>query len=206
MERIKAGIFNFSALMRKLYEWMLSWADHPQAGPALFGIAFAEASFFPIPPDPLLIALAISKPKQAFKWAFLCSAGSVLGGIAGYIIGWHFMSIIGDKILAFYHLDQQYQLAQEMYRKYQAWAVATAGFTPLPYKLFTITAGAFKINFTIFVIASAISRSARFFLIALLGYFFGPVIRDFLEKYFNYVTIIFMLLLIAGFLAVRFML
>ncbi len=205
MEGIKVGLLNAQAQMRRLYDWMLSWADHPKAAPALFGLSFAEASFFPIPPDPLLIALAISSPRRAFHWAVICSAGSIMGGIAGYIIGWHFMSIIGNKILAFYHLDQQYAMAQGLYRKYQAWAVATAGFTPLPYKLFTITAGAFKIDFGVFVLASALSRSARFFMVAGLVYVFGPAIRDFLEKYFNYVTIAFVLLLIGGFLAVRFM-
>jgi len=203
MERIKAG-FSLSALIRRLYDWMLSWADHPKAAPALFGLSFAEASFFPIPPDPLLIALSIANPRKALRWAAICSAGSILGGVAGYLIGWHFMSIIGEKILAFYHLDQQYEMAQELYRKYQAWAVATAGFTPLPYKLFTITAGAFKIDFGIFVLASALSRSARFFLVAGLVYLFGPSIRDFLEKYFDYVTIAFIVLLIGGFLIVRF--
>ncbi len=203
MEGIKAGL-HIPALARRLYDWMLSWADHPKAAPALFGLSLAEASFFPIPPDPLLIALAIADPRKAFRWAVICSAGSILGGAAGYLIGWHFMSMVGDKILTFYHLDHQYGIAQELYRKYQAWAVATAGFTPLPYKLFTITAGAFKIDFGIFLLASAVSRSARFFLVAGMVYLFGPSIKGFLEKYFNYVTIAFIVLLIGGFLIVRF--
>jgi membrane protein YqaA with SNARE-associated domain len=189
--------------VRRVYDWMLSWAERPGAGPFLFFIALAEASFFPIPPDVLLMALALSQPKRSLRWAGICLAGSVTGGIIGYGLGYFFMEIIGDRILAFYHLTDKYIQVQQMYQQYEGWAVAAGGFTPLPYKLFTITAGGFRVDFATFLLASVISRGMRFYLIALLIYYFGPGVRHFLEKYFNTLTIIFMLLLIGGFVVMK---
>ncbi len=206
MEGVKSFALFIPNGLRRLYDWVLSWAEHPQAGLALAVLAFAEASFFPIPPDVLLIALSLSRPGKAFRWAIFCSVGSVLGGIAGYMLGWHFMTLIGHKILAFYHLTDKYEVVQSMYQQYDAWAVAAAGFTPLPYKLFTIAAGAFEINFAIFIIASALSRSARFFLVAGSIYIWGPSMRNFLEKYFNLCTIIFFILLVGGFILIKWIL
>ncbi len=203
MEAVKIAVSWFPRQLRKLYDWVLSWADHPHAGLALWLLAFAEASFFPIPPDVLLIALCLSKPKRSFKWALICSIGSVVGGMAGYFLGYQFMTSIGEHILAFYHLTDKYLIVQHLYQKYDAWAVAVAGFTPIPYKLFTIAAGAFKISFITFVIASAISRSARFFLVAGTIYLFGPSVKEFLDKYFNLCTIVFTVLLIGGFLIIK---
>ncbi len=192
--------------IRRLYDWVISWAEHPNASTALFLLAFAESSFFPIPPDVLLITLAIAMPRKSFKWAAIALAGSVTGGIVGYLLGLNFMAIIGDRILDFYHLQSKYGEVQELYRRYDAWAVAVGGFTPLPYKLFTITAGAFRINFLTFVIASIISRAGRFFLVAGFIYLFGPKVRYFLEKYFNLFTIIFTILLIGGFIIIKWLL
>ncbi len=192
--------------IRRLYDWVIAWAEHPNASIALFCLAFAESSFFPIPPDVLLITLAIAMPKKAFKWAAIALAGSVSGGIAGYLLGLNFMSIIGDRILDFYHLQAKYSEVQELYRQYDAWAVAIGGFTPLPYKLFTITAGAFRINFPTFVMASIVSRAGRFFLVAGFIYIFGPKVKYFLEKYFNLFTIIFTILLIGGFIIIKWLL
>lgn len=201
-----AGL-NSAALVRnpvkRLYDWVIAWAEHPNASTALFILAFAESSFFPIPPDVLLITLAIAMPQKSFRWAWIAVAGSVTGGMAGYLLGLNFMTFIGDRILDFYHLGAKYGEVQELYRKYDAWAVAMGGFTPLPYKLFTITAGAFRLNFITFVIASAISRAGRFFLVAAFIYFFGPQVRYFLEKYFNLLTIIFTILLIGGFIIIK---
>jgi len=192
--------------VRRLYDWVISWAEHPNASTALFILAFAESSFFPIPPDVLLITLAIAMPRKSFRWAAIALAGSVIGGIAGYLLGLNFMAIIGDRILNFYNLQAKYGEVQELYRQYDAWAVAVGGFTPLPYKLFTITAGAFRINFLTFVIASIISRAGRFFLVAGFIYLFGPKVRYFLEKYFNLFTIIFTILLIGGFIIIKWLL
>ncbi len=206
MKTLSQAVNFLPAQARRLYDWMLSWAEKPGAAPFLFIIAFAEASFFPIPPDVLLMALAISMPKRSLRWATICLSGSVLGGVFGYALGYYFMELIGDKIMAFYHLTDKYLEVQQLYQQYGGWAVAAGGFTPLPYKLFTLTAGAFRVDPLTFMVASILSRGARFFLIAGLIYYFGPPIRYFLEKYFNILSIIFMILLIGGFLVFKWLL
>jgi membrane protein YqaA with SNARE-associated domain len=190
-------------MLRKLYDWVLHWAETPYGSWALFILAFAESSFFPVPPDVLLIALAISIPARAFRYALICSAGSVLGGMAGYIIGFEFMDLLGFRILNFYGLMDKYETISHLYERYNAWAVGIAGFTPIPYKVFTISAGAFKINFPIFLAASVVSRSARFFLVGWLIYKFGAEIRSFIDRYFNILCIVFVILLIGGFIMIK---
>lgn len=190
--------------LRKLYDWVLHWAETSYALPALFILAFAESSFFPVPPDVLLIALAISIPTRAFKYALVCAIGSVLGGIAGYLIGFYFMEAVGNRIIEFYGFAQKWNHVGELYNKWAAWAVGIAGFTPIPYKVFTIAAGAFKIDFPTFVIASAISRSVRFFLVGGLIYFFGAPIRNFIDKYFDILAIVFTILLVGGFILIKY--
>ena len=190
-------------MLRKLYDWVLHWAETPYGSWALFILAFAESSFFPVPPDVLLIALAISIPAKAFRYALICSAGSVLGGMAGYIIGFEFMDLLGFRILNFYGLMDNYETISHLYERYNAWAVGIAGFTPIPYKVFTISAGAFKINFPIFLAASIVSRFARFFLVGWLIYKFGAEIRSFIDRYFNILCIVFMILLIGGFIVIK---
>ena len=190
-------------MLKKLYEWVLKWADTPYGSWALFILAFSESSFFPIPPDVLLIALAVGKPKKALTFALICSIGSVLGGIVGYLIGWQFMAVVGHKIIAFYGLTERIATMASLYDQYNAWAVGIAGFTPIPYKVFTISAGAFRINFLIFLLASAVSRSARFFLVGGLIFMFGPRIQVFIDKYFNILAIAFTVLLIASFFLIR---
>jgi membrane protein YqaA with SNARE-associated domain len=192
--------------MRKLYNWVLHWAKTPYGPIALFLLSFAESSFFPIPPDVLLIALAISVPKKSFRYALNCSIASVLGGMFGYGIGVFLMDSIGIRILDLYGLMDKYEYVQNMYMNYDAWAVGIAGFTPIPYKVFTISAGAFKISFPVFILASLISRSLRFFLVAGLIYLYGKRIRTFIEKYFNLLTIIFSVLLIGGFVLIKYLL
>jgi membrane protein YqaA with SNARE-associated domain len=190
-------------MLKKIYYWVLLWAKTPYGTWALFALAFAESSFFPIPPDVLLIALGIGAPKKSLRYALVCSIGSVLGGCLGYFIGWQFMEGIGNKIVVWYGLADQFDYLRNLYQTHDAWAVAIAGFTPIPYKLFTITAGAFVINFPVFVVASALSRSARFFIIGLLIYRFGPNIQYFLDRYLNLLTIVFTLLLIGSFLVIK---
>ncbi len=191
-------------ILKKLYDWVLQWAERPGGIWALFIIAFCESSFFPIPPDVLLIALAVGAPKKSYKFAMVCSIGSIFGACLGYFIGWQFMDLIGIRIISFYHLTDKIEYLGSLYKEYNAWAVAIAGFTPIPFKLFTISAGAFSINFPIFIIASAMSRTLRFILVGSLIYFFGPGIQTFINKYFNILAIVFVILLIAGFVAVRF--
>jgi membrane protein YqaA with SNARE-associated domain len=190
-------------VFKKLYDWVLSWAETPYGSWALFILAFSESSFFPIPPDVLLIALAVGKPEKSLKFALICSVGSVLGGILGYLIGWQFMAMLGEKIVAFYGLTEKVDYIGSLYHQYDAWAVGIAGFTPIPYKVFTITAGAFKINFLIFLLASAVSRSLRFFLVGGLIYKFGPHIQTFIDKYFNILAVIFTILLVGGFFIIK---
>jgi len=190
-------------VLRKLYDWVLHWAETSYGSWALFVLAFCESSFFPIPPDVLLIALAIAVPGNALRYALICSAGSVLGGCFGYIIGWQFMASIGERIIEFYGLMDKYQHIQDLYMKYDAWAIGIAGFTPIPYKVFTISAGAFKINFSVFVLASVLSRSARFFLVGGMIYIFGPRIQRFIDRYFDLLAVAFVILLVAGFMVVK---
>jgi membrane protein YqaA with SNARE-associated domain len=190
-------------MLRRLYSWVLHWAETPYGSWALFLLALSESSFFPVPPDVLLIALAVSIPKKSFKYALICTAGSLIGGCLGYLIGWQFMITVGEKIIQFYGLTHKMQYIKDLYMQYDAWAIGIAGFTPIPYKVFTISAGAFDINFTVFVIASAISRAARFFLVAWLIYLFGPKIKTFIDKYFNILAITFVVLLIAGFVIIK---
>jgi membrane protein YqaA with SNARE-associated domain len=191
------------ALIRKLYDWVLQWASTPYALPVLFIVSFVESSFFPIPPDILLIAMVVAAPAGWFRFALVCSIGSVLGGMFGYLIGYQFMEITGNRIVEFYHFQEKWDKIGLLYDKYNAWAVAVAGFSPLPYKVFTLAAGAFEINFLTFVLASAASRAARFFLIAALIYKFGPPFKILIEKYFNTFTIIFMILLVLGFFILK---
>ncbi|MBW2739557.1 MAG: DedA family protein [Deltaproteobacteria bacterium] len=190
-------------MLRRLYSWVLHWAETPYGSWALFLLALSESSFFPVPPDVLLIALAVSIPKKSFKYALICTAGSLIGGCLGYLIGWQFMVTVGEKIIQFYGLTHKMQYIKDLYMQYDAWAIGIAGFTPIPYKVFTISAGAFDINFTVFVITSAISRAARFFLVAWLIYIFGPKIKTLIDKYFNILAITFVVLLIAGFVIIK---
>ena len=199
-----SGDFNLMKYIRKLYDWVLRWADTPYSVPALFILAFTESSFFPIPPDVLLITLSLSFPKRAFKYATVCTIGSVIGGMFGYFIGYELMEIIGMPILNFYGAMDKYEYIQVLYMKYDAWAIGIAGFTPIPYKVFTIAAGAFKIDFLVFVLASIAGRAGRFFLVAWFIYHFGPPIKNFIDKYFNLLTFGFFALLIIGFLLIKY--
>jgi membrane protein YqaA with SNARE-associated domain len=192
--------------LKSLYDWVLSWADSKYGTLVLFLVAFCESSFFIVPPDVLLIALAVSKPKRSFYYALISTIGSVLGGMFGYFIGLEFMEVVGIPILKLYGVMDKYEYVAVLYNKYDAWAVSIAGFTPIPYKLFTIAAGATKINFAIFFISSLLSRGARFFLVGGLIYFFGARIKNFIEKYFNILSIVFVIFLIGGFIAVKLML
>ncbi|MFQ5714337.1 MAG: YqaA family protein [Candidatus Scalinduaceae bacterium] len=191
--------------IRRLYDWTIHWAETPHSTWALFILAFCESSFFPIPPDVLLIALAVALPIKAFKYALVCSVGSVLGGCFGYLIGYEFFEYVGRPIIGFYNITDVFNTVSAKYQSNAFTAIAIAGFTPIPYKVFTISAGVCKVNLFTLILASALSRSARFFIIAGLFYLFGPKIKMFIEKYFNILTIIFIILLISGFVAVKYL-
>jgi membrane protein YqaA with SNARE-associated domain len=191
-------------MFRRLYNWVLHWAETPYSSWALFALAFAESSFFPIPPDVLLIALAVAKPEKSFRYALVCSVGSVLGGCAGYYIGHEFMAVVGQKIVSLYGFQDKMDYLQQLYRQYDAWAVGIAGFTPIPFKVFTLSAGMFKINFAVFLLASLVSRSARFFLVGGLIYKFGPGIQSFIDRYFDILAVTFTVLLVLGFVMIKY--
>jgi membrane protein YqaA with SNARE-associated domain len=191
-------------ILKRLYDWVLHWADTPYGTPALFVLAFAESSFFPVPPDVLLIALSLSIPKKAFRYAVVCTMGSVLGGMLGFYIGYAFWGL-AKEIIFTYANQQSFDAVRDYFIRYEAWAIAAAGFTPIPYKVFTISAGFFRVDFAVFVIASLLARGARFFLVAWLFYSFGPPIKSFIERYFNILTIAFMALLVGGFIVLKFL-
>ena len=207
---------------RSLYDWVLGWGDSKHGLSALFFLSMAEASFFPIPPDALLIALCMGAHKKWAKFAVVCSIGSIIGGVLGYFIGLFAFDIIGEKMLqitaSISGTDPQMLLEQAQYwfnekemmgMKVGSWAVGIAGFTPIPYKVFTIAAGFFKMSFIPFLIASAVSRSLRFFVVAgLIGMLYrkyGDRIKQFIDKYFNYLAVAFVVLLILGFMSIKYL-
>ena len=192
-------------LLRKLYDWVISWSNKKHASKALFGLAFAESSFFPIPPDVLQIALSVAKPKKSFFFALISSIGSVLGGIFGYFIGFFLFDSVGKLIIDALGYQAQFDAVGNLYKSYAFLAILTAAFTPIPYKVFTIAAGFWHISLSTLIIASIIGRSGRFFLVATLFYFFGPKIKDFIDKYFNLLTIAFLVLLVGGFVAIKYL-
>ena len=207
MEDLKSEISGISQKnngpIHRLFDWTMSWLKTPYGVWVLFLVAVAESSFFPIPPDVFLMALCIGSPKRSLRFGGICALGSVVGGVFGYGLGFWFMDAIGSRIIEIYGLADKYELVQGLYQKYDAWAVGIAGFTPLPYKVFTITAGAFRIDFPTFVVVSMVSRSARFFLVAGLIYRFGAPIKSFIVKYLNLLTLAFFVLLILGFVLVK---
>ncbi len=192
-------------MIRRLYDWVLAWSRSPYSVWALFFLAVAESSFFPVPPDTLLVVMAVALPARAYRYALVCSLGSLLGGCLGYLIGWQFMSLLGTKIIAFYGLEDKVAEIGSLYRRYDAWAVAIAGFTPIPYKVFTLTAGMFKIDFKVFFLASLVSRSARFFLVGGLIHRFGPGIQAFIERYFNMLAFALAAVTVVGFLVLKYL-
>ena len=185
--------------LRDLALWVAHWANTPFGPLALFAIAFAESSFFPIPPDVLLIALALLNPEKAMFYALICSLGSVSGAVFGYILGLKGGRPLLRKLFSL----EKVALVEAYYKKYDVWAVGIAGFTPIPYKVFTISAGVFDLDFKRFLLASVVSRSGRFFIVAGFIALFGAAIKPILTKYFNLITIIFVVLLFGGFYVIR---
>lgn len=193
---------------RRLYERVLRWSASNHGMWAIGLFSFAEASFFPIPPDVLIITATLADPKVWLRAAGVCSIASVAGGLFGYLIGWGVWELVAD---TFYSLvpgfsAENYDKVSGLYQRWDFWIVFAAGFTPLPFKVFTIAAGVSKISLPMFLLASTISRSARFFLVAGLLRFFGPKIKPFLDRYLPWLSILFFLLLIGGFFAIKLLL
>lgn len=190
-------------MLKSTYEWMLSLAAHRNAGHALFWIAFIESSVFPLPPDILLIAMVLADRGRAWTAAAICTAGSILGGIAGYAIGHFLFDAVASPILDFYGQMETFHRFSEVYNEWGWWIVFGAGFTPFPYKVVTIASGATGLDVVVFTIASAIGRGLRFFIVAALLWQFGPAIRDFIERYLGPLTFAFFAILLGAFAALR---
>ena len=193
-------------IIKRCYNWVLGWADSRWGALALFLLAFAESSFFPIPPDILLIALCLGKPKRAFHFAAICTAGSVLGAVAGYAIGACLWNVVDHWFIPGIFSQEAFDSVGNLYNEWNFWAVFAAGFTPIPYKIFTIAAGVFSINVPMFILASVIARGMRFTLFAWLIWKFGAPIKTFIDKYFNLLAIAFTVLLIGGFMLIKYVL
>lgn len=189
--------------IRRLYEWVLSWADTKYGVPALFVLAFTESSFFPIPPDILLIALALSAPTRAFRFAAWCTLASVLGGLFGYFIGYSLWAVFSPYLINRVFSQENFELVTNKYNEYGVLAVFIAAFTPIPYKVFTVAAGVAKLNLFGFTAASIVGRGGRFFLVALVIRMAGPRAKRWIDEYFNIATVAGTLLLIAGFLVIK---
>ncbi len=193
------------SVLRRLYDWTLSWADHPAGSWALFFIAFLESSIFPIPPDVLLIALCVGGVTKSYRFALICTTGSLLGGLVGYGIGYWGYAAIGEPIVKFYNAGDVVDKIKVWYDEYGFWGNLIAAVTPIPYKVFTIASGMFKFSIESFLLASVIGRSLRFFAVATTLYLFGEQIRGFIDRYFNWCAWIFMALVLAGVAAIKFL-
>lgn len=192
-------------IIRRLYDWTLGWADRPGGTWALFVIAFIESSVFPVPPDVLLLALCVGSPKKSFRFALVCSAGSVLGGMAGYVIGFAAWHSVKDLFIPYVFSQAAFDKVQQLYQGNAFAAILTAAFTPIPYKVFTIAAGVFDVNFWTLVLASIVGRSARFFMVGGVIYLFGAPVKTLIEKYFDWFAWALLALGIAGFVAVKYL-
>lgn len=193
-------------MLRPLYDYVMKLARHKRAAWALGAISFAESSFFPIPPDVMLIPMVIAEKAKAWFYALICTVTSVVGGFAGYAIGYFLFDYVGKPLLDFYGYGDKFQHFADQYNEYGAWIVFIAGLTPFPYKVITIASGVTELNLLIFFVASVVARGLRFFLVAGLLYFFGPPIRDFIERRLGLVTILFVVLLVGGFILIKYVL
>lgn len=191
--------------IRKLYFWTLHWAATPHADKALFGLSFAESSFFPVPPDVLLAAMCFSRPRRWVRYAFWCSVASVLGGILGYYLGWALWDSVGRPIVEFYRGEAVMATVEHWYNELGFLGVLVAAVTPIPYKVFTIASGWFHFDFGLFVLASAIGRPFRFFLVAGLIRAFGERIRPFLESRLEWAVAAVTVAGVLGFVALKYL-
>jgi len=192
-------------MIRRLYDWTLSLAQSPYALWALACVAFIESSVFPIPPDILMIPMILAMPSRAFLIAGICTVSSVLGGLFGYYIGYGLFESVGRPVLEFYGKDKYFDEFRSRYNEWGAWAVLIAGITPFPYKVITILSGTTALSLPVFIVASIVARGLRFFVVAALLWKFGAPIRDFIERRLGLVFVVFVVLLLGGFVLLRFL-
>ncbi|CAH2604504.1 DedA family protein [Rhodovastum atsumiense] len=190
-------------MLRRLYDRVLALAGSRRAGLWLALVSFAESSFFPIPPDALLIPTVLARPERAWRLAFICTAASVAGGALGYFIGYALFDQLARPILATYHYEAAFQAFQAKYAEWGLWVILIKGLTPIPYKIVTIASGAAKFDFLVFMLASTVTRASRFFLVAALLRQFGEPVRDFIERRLTLVTTVTAAGIIGGFLALK---
>lgn len=200
-----AGSVCTAAMLRRLYDWTMGLAGHKRAPQALFCVAFIESSIFPIPPDVMLLPMVLARRLKAWAYASLATIGSVLGGVAGYLIGLLLFDVLGRPLIELYGYGEKFEQFAGAYNEYGALIVFFFGVTPFPYKVITIASGVTQLNVAVFLLASILSRGLRFFLVSGLLYWFGPPIRDFIEQRLGLVTTVFLVLLIGGFAALRFL-
>jgi membrane protein YqaA with SNARE-associated domain len=192
-------------MLHRLYMRTLALAASPRAGWWLFGIAFAEASFFPVPPDALLIPMALARPDRAWRLAAICLAGSVIGGALGYLIGYAVFDQLARPLIEMYGYGDRFAAFQALYARWGLWLILVKGLTPIPYKIVTIASGAAGFNFWIFMAASVVTRGARFFIVAALLRYYGTPVRDFIERRLTLVTSLLAAGIVGGFLVLRFL-
>ncbi len=195
----------FTGFIRKIYDWIIRLSGNNNALIWLFIISFVESSFFPIPPDIMLIPMILATPKKAWKIAGVCTLASVIGAYLGYIIGVYFFQLIAEPLLNFYGYLEKFNEFKKLYEEYGAWIVFGAGITPFPYKIITIASGVVHLNLAVFTVASVIARGLRFFLIAWLLKTYGEKMRIFIEKNLGWLSVLFLLLLFGGFLLIKFL-
>lgn len=194
--------------IKRLYNWTISWADKPQGAWALAILSFAESSFFPIPPDVLLIPLVFGKPKKWWRFAALCTVASTLGGVFGWLIGHLAWVAVADFFFTYIpgFTHEAFDKVCALYKDNSFLAIFGAALTPIPYKIFTITAGVCNVSLFDLIVASLLGRGSRFFAVALIIYFVGEKARGFIEKYFNILVTVFFVLLVLGFVSIKYML
>ena len=192
-------------IFRQLYDWTLTKAGHPKASWFLSFISFVESSFFPIPPDIILIPMILANRIKAWWYAFICTLSSVVGGVFGYCIGAFFYSTLGVLIIQYYSLENQFSNFETLYNEYGAWIVLGAGFTPFPFKFITIASGVFHLNIFLFIIVSLIARGLRFYIVATLLRLFGNYVKHYIDQYFNLFVTLFFILLIGGFVFLKYL-
>ncbi len=191
-------------MLRRAYDKTMELAAHRNAPWALAGVSFIESSVFPIPPDVMLIPMVLAERRKAWLYAAICTMASVLGGVFGYLIGYFLFESIGQAILSFYGYMDAFESFAKRYNEYGAWIVFIAGVTPFPYKVITIASGVTQLNFLVFMLASVAARGLRFFVVAGLLYWFGPPIKKFIEDYLGVLSILFVVLLIGGFVLIKY--
>lgn len=194
----------FSKFVRKIYDAVFHLSKEKGAVYWLFAVSFIESSFFPIPPDVMLIPMILAAPKKAWNLAGIATAGSVIGAYLGYAIGFYFFQLIAEPLLNFYGYLEKFNSFKELYNQYGAWIVFGAGITPFPYKIITIASGVVHMNLLVFTVASVIARGMRFFLVAWLLKQYGETMRVFIEKNLGWLSVVFLILLIGGFAAVKY--